>query len=115
MYNRTTDAIQISVARGQRCTVVHCGGEVDLCTSAELNDALRLAIEQQPEEILLLCRDVKFMDSAGIHTLVNAAERARRQNIRLHVMPSPLMSRLVDLLGLRGHFDFVDAVHERIP
>lgn len=69
---------------------VHVAGELDTVTAPELEVALRDAL-LLARLVVLDLRDVAFIDSAGVHAIVNANVRARALARRLVV--------------LRGHAD----------
>ncbi len=74
-------------------------GELDLAFSS----SARLALERAQSEASLVIVDlarVEFMDSTGVHMLLEAQARARRDGTRLVVAsPSAVVRRLLDLTG----------------
>lgn len=73
---------------GRDAACVHVGGELDLATAPRLEQALR-----QPQLdvglVVLDLRGLEFIDSCGVHAIVNASLRARRVGRRLVVLPGP--------------------------
>jgi anti-sigma B factor antagonist len=61
-------------------------GELDVDTTPELDRMLR---EPQSQLIVLDLRELAFMDSSGVHTIVNASARARQLGRRLVVLRGP--------------------------
>lgn len=61
---------------------MHVAGELDLATAPQLERTLR-ETQQQARLILLDLRELTFMDSAGVHTIVNASIAARQLGRRL--------------------------------
>jgi anti-sigma B factor antagonist len=61
-------------------------GELDIDTTPKLDRMLR---EPQSQLIVLDLRELAFMDSSGVHTIVNASARARQLGRRLVVLRGP--------------------------
>ena len=64
--------------------VVVASGEIDLATSPELREALRLP-ECQASTVVLDLRAVTFMDSSGLGVIVGQNKRAREDGFRFAV------------------------------
>jgi anti-anti-sigma factor len=76
-------------------------GELDLGSAPVLEERLgRLAAQEHAVRLDL--SKLNFMDSTGIHVLVNALNAARSNGWRLEVIPdfNPQVSRLLDLCGV---------------
>ena len=67
---------------------VHVAGELDIATTPQLDRTLREA-ELQTRLVVLDLRDVPFMDSSGVHTIVDASVRARELGRRLVLLRGP--------------------------
>jgi anti-anti-sigma factor len=61
---------------------VRLAGELDMATAALLEQTLRRA-ELRARMVVLDLRELTFMDSAGLHVIVEASDRARRAGRRL--------------------------------
>jgi anti-anti-sigma factor len=86
---------------------IHAVGEVDLASAPRLEQALREA-EICPRRVLDL-REVTFMDSAGVHVILDASERARVTGARLVLLRGPSqVERLFALTGTPGSLEIVD-------
>jgi anti-sigma B factor antagonist len=99
------------------CTATHGGldaawvnvvGELDIATAPEL--ALTLHESQQLAHLTVLdLRELTFMDSAGVHTIVNASLRARKAGRRLVLVRGrPEIYRMFTLTGSTGDVDIGD-------
>jgi anti-sigma B factor antagonist len=78
---------------------VHVAGELDVATAPQLERTLREA-QQTARLVLLDLRELTFMDSAGVHAIVNASIDARQRGRRLVVLRgSPNVDRLFTLTG----------------
>ena len=100
------------------CTATHGGldaawvyvaGELDIATAPELERTLRES-QQLAHLTVLDLRDLAFMDSAGVHTIVDASLRARRDSCRLVLVRGrPDIYRMFTLTGSTGDVDIADA------
>jgi anti-anti-sigma factor len=99
------------------CTATHGGldaawvqvaGELDIATAPEL--ARTLHESQQLAHLTVLdLRELSFMDSAGVHTIVNASLRARNDGRRLVLVRGrPNIYRLFTLTGSTAQVDIGD-------
>ena len=78
---------------------VHLSGELDLATAPQLEQTLRDA-QLDASLVVLDLRELGFMDCAGLHVIVDAAERARRDGRRLIVVRGRAhVDRLFTLTG----------------
>ena len=84
---------------------VHLAGELDLDTTPLLEWTLR-ASQSQAQLIVVDMRDLDFMDSSGVHTIVNEGARMRGLGRRLVILRGP---PYVDrVFGLTGNNRYVE-------
>ncbi len=78
-------------------------GEVDMASSAALDNAIREAVTAPGvKRVMVDLSKVTFLDSTGINTLVQGHQRATDRDITLHVVnPSRMALRVLDLTGVR--------------
>ena len=83
-----------------RVVTVFARGEIDLATAHSLEHDLRSAHREVPQEMVLDLAEVTFMDSTGVHLLLDAYERAMEggYQIRLRHVPAQTQ-RLFSLAG----------------
>jgi len=79
-------------------TVVAVAGEIDLLTAPQLTAALDEILETTTRPITIDLRETSFLDSAGVHVLVKARQRAPR-HLAVICGPGPVL-RALELLGL---------------
>lgn len=84
---------------------VQLSGELDIATAPLLEQTLREA-QLDARLVVLDLRKLEFMDSAGVHVIVDAAERARRDDRRLIVLRGP--ARIDRVFMLTGTDDVVE-------
>ncbi len=90
---------------GLDSAVVHVTGELDIATVVRLEDTLREA-RLQAKRIAIDLHEVKFIDSAGVHAIVDASVRERKEGHRLvleRVPPDVL--RIFELTGEAGDLE----------
>ena len=84
---------------GLNAAWVHLAGELDVDTTPHLERTLRDP-HSQAHLVVLDMRDVDFMDSCGVHAIVNAGAHVRRLGRRLVILRGPPdVDRLFALTG----------------
>jgi anti-anti-sigma factor len=84
-------------------TVLRVSGEVDLVNAHELAEALAAAAGDSGAMVVDL-RDVPFMDSTGLRSIIQLRERFQlegRPALRVRIDESGPVARLLDLVGMR--------------
>ncbi|MDQ6804670.1 MAG: STAS domain-containing protein [Actinomycetota bacterium] len=84
---------------------VRVAGELDLSTAPLLEQTLRRA-ERRARLIVLDLRELTFMDSAGLHVIVNASIRASQSRRRLVLVRGP--SQVDRLFTMTGAADVLE-------
>jgi anti-sigma B factor antagonist len=81
-------------------SVVFVSGDIDLASAPGLAQELRDAEGDADPEIVLDLSGVTFMDSTGLHVLLDAQERATGRGYMLRFRDVPAQTqRLLDLTG----------------
>jgi anti-anti-sigma factor len=87
---------------------VHLAAELDLACSFKLERTLREA-QQRARVVVLDLRELTFIESAGVHVLLEAAARARCGEGRLIVVRGPpAVDRALTLTGVSSQVLIVD-------
>jgi anti-anti-sigma factor len=87
---------------------VHVSGELDIATAPQLEQRLRESRSQGRVAVLDLSA-LAFMDSSGVHAIVDACIRARQAGGRLVVLRGPPnVDRLFTLTGTADYVEFGD-------
>jgi len=95
-----------STGGGLNAAWVHVAGALDIATSPQLDRALR---ESCAKLVILDLRDLAFMDCAGVHTILEASDSARRDGRRLILLRgTPNVDRVFDLTGTAGDVEIGD-------
>jgi anti-anti-sigma factor len=84
-------------------------GELDISSAAQVEDALGRIESGQPGLVLIDLRELAFMDSTGLRTVVSADARAREQGRRLAVVRGPeAVDRIFSLTRLDERLEMLD-------
>jgi anti-anti-sigma factor len=103
----------VDVRQSDQATVLTVSGELDLASSASLEEALGEAGTSKPELVVLDLRGVEFMDSSGLAVIVKAHQRAQNAGRRLGVINgSPQVQRLLSLTGMDERMTVVETAEE---
>ena len=95
--------------------LIAAAGEIDQVSSRLMADALRRATVGGDGNVVLDMTQTRFIDSAGISTLLNGLRRLTRQRRRLIVVcPAGPPRRVFETLGLAGTFELVDSRREAL-
>jgi anti-anti-sigma factor len=93
--------------RVQGCDVyVNFAGEVDAASSGAFSDELLDAARLGTGPIVVNLGNVSFLDSSGLHALVNARETAGNR-LRLGTV-NPAVRRVLEMTALLGHLQRSD-------
>jgi anti-anti-sigma factor len=93
--------------------VVRGEGEVDLENAEQLASALRTAIAEAKDTVVLDLLGVPFMDSSGLKTLLVASSELRDRLVLVISPGSPVMT-LLDLAEVRDRFTVCGTPQEAI-
>lgn len=93
----------------QEVAVVSAHGEIDLTTAPLLREILVPVLERDRGPVVVDLSEVQFMDSTGVHVLLDTLKRLEPQNRRLAIACREA-SQVYRLLGFVGLLDKV-AVH----
>jgi anti-sigma B factor antagonist len=81
--------------------LVAVSGELDIATAPELEQALHQISPDQCKLVIVDLRELEFMDSTGLSTLVRAHQRLSEQGCELTLVKGPpQVQRLLDLTGV---------------
>src|SRR3954451_13140709 len=86
-------------------------GELDLATAPELEDRVLAALKDAAQPVVLDLRELTFMDSTGVRTIVAAHQTAGSTGCELRVVrparDSPV-SRVIEISGIDEALGLVD-------
>ena len=93
--------LQIEVRRQEDIAVIILSGEVDAYTCARLRQAMIEAIEDGGANLVVDMKNVEYIDSSGLGTLVGGLKRvSERQGTIAVVCTNPQIRKVFDITGL---------------
>jgi anti-sigma B factor antagonist len=96
-------------AGGLESVWVHVAGELDLATVAKLRETLDDA-QRHARVVVLDLRELVFMDTSGVHLILEAAARARSGGGRLMLVRPPVgVDRVLTITGVPNEVLIFDA------
>ena len=97
--------LTVSVRKENESAVVEVGGELDLGSAGQLEQALSHAWADSPKVLVVDLADLFFADMAGLRVLLDAQQHADRQNSRLILarVREPIR-RVLQLARVTDHF-----------
>ena len=96
-----------------RAITVTVSGDLDLLSAPALERALARLPASEAELIIVDLRGLEFMDSTGLHLLVQAQQKAHQSGRRLALIKgSEHVQRLFELTGMTEGLTIVDSPDE---
>ena len=92
--------------------VIHLDGDIDISNATDIGDALAATIDNNAPGLVLDLSELDYLDSAGVHLILDLAGRLRMRRQQLHtVAPADAPLRVVlDLTAV----DTRVPLHERV-
>jgi len=78
--------------------IVHLIGEVDISSAHLLNTQFKKVAKTELRGVIIDATDVSFMDSTGLHALIEGKRLLHDTGTRIVLVPSPQVRRLLDLV-----------------
>jgi anti-sigma B factor antagonist len=88
------------------CLVVE--GDIDLADIGRFHDAAYRLIRDARSPAVMDLTGVTFFNSSGIGALVTAQTEAEAAGVELIVEPSPIVRRVLEVIGLADKFELRD-------
>jgi anti-anti-sigma factor len=89
------------VALGDQLETIEISGEFDLADEPQAQELIAASLESPARSLLLDLSACRFMDSAGIRTLIRTYDRAREAGLRFAIAGlAPQLRRVLNLSGL---------------
>jgi anti-sigma B factor antagonist len=97
--------LTVTVEPAERGIAIRCAGEIDLSSAPDLDRAAGSAVDDRPARVELDLRQVGFIDSSGLASVLRVSERARAAGADFVVRPSEQVRRVVQLSGVELALD----------
>ncbi|HEX6299793.1 MAG TPA: STAS domain-containing protein [Acidimicrobiia bacterium] len=117
MQNRDTEDLLTAELRSLRdgAAIVHLMGEVDISSAHLLNTQFKKVAEGQLRDVIIDATGVSFMDSTGLHALVEGKRLLHDTGTRIVLVHSPQVRRILELVFPNPLFAArVDSVDEAL-
>jgi len=109
-----TDLLRVTVEPLEDGRLIRAAGEVDLSTAAALTRELAAA-RVEAETVLLDLSGVTFIDSTGLHLLLDESRRSAVTDWSFFVVrPSGAVRRLIEISGTADLLTVIDSTAERV-
>lgn len=97
--------MEFSSKEMKRCEVVHIAGRIDSSTAPEMQDKLNGLLNRGRYNLVLNMKDVPFISSAGLRTLLSALQACKKRggDVRLSEV-SDQVARVLELTSFDVHF-----------
>jgi len=108
LSDRPPEPFSIDVEPRHGKVVVRPHGEVDLATAPQLDVKLRELRDSGFEHLIVDLREVDFLDSSGLRTLLLWDDTAHKEGLEFGLVAGrPAVQRLFDVTGVRDRLRFV--------
>lgn len=102
--------LDIAVFQRGTTTTIALQGEWDLAQQPATLEALRQVLDARPKCVVLELSRLSFIDSSGLHTIIELQKRCAQRNIRLVIIPGPrAVQRPFEICGLTEILPFLPA------
>lgn len=91
--------LDVAVLRSPGTVVLRVGGELDIATAGQLDEALRSALRGRPESLLVDLRGLSFVDPSGARPL-RVLVGKQPSPTRLRIRAAGGVRRVLELVGL---------------
>lgn len=79
-------------------TILRLRGEIDLSSAELVTDQFAACAGQGITDMVIDATGVTFMDSTGLHALVEGKRLVHEDGIRIFLVPSPQMKRVLEIV-----------------
>ena len=105
--------IRVETRHDGTAAVIMVGGELDLASSAALEEELARVAGSGVARVIVDLRELEFMDSTGLSTLVKAHQRAEEAGQEFGLVRGPQqVQRLLSLTGVEDRLTLADSPEE---
>jgi anti-sigma B factor antagonist len=106
-------SVRIAVSHGNNATTVHLEGELDLAGQQHVRETVLESVQHRPAHLILDLSRLRFIDSSGVHVLLEVTQQCAEQQTSLTVVPGPPpVQRPFEILGLVDSLPFLRTTQE---
>lgn len=108
VFEGAPDESRISLREHGTTTELVARGEWDLAEQPGVREAIQAALQRSPACVVLDLSQLSFIDSSGIHVVLELHGRCVKQNIHLVIIPAPrAVLRPFEICGLIERLPFL--------
>lgn len=105
---RSPEELRISIHQTATATQIIAIGEWDLAQRQTALNTIQTVLERSPRTVVLDLSQLAFIDSSGIHNILELRDGCTRGNVHLVIVPgSPAVQRVFEITGLTNLLPFV--------
>ena len=113
-YNYPKDTVK-NIRQSDQAIVLELTGNIDMERSIDLREILLEILNDKPPILTLNMADVKFMDSSGLGTMIEALKRARRHDVEFKLVGlSKNVRSIFEIAKLVSFFQICDNEDEAL-
>jgi anti-sigma B factor antagonist len=86
---RPVPSLELDISACGSTTTVGLAGELDLAAVEQLESAVAAALAEAAETLVIDLSALTFIDSSGVHALLDANRHAHARGVRLLIIPAP--------------------------
>lgn len=99
--------LRIALSEQDSSIIIRLDGEWDLAAQELARQATRHALSRQPARVVLDLSGLTFIDSSGIHIVIELVKGAARLEIELAIIPgTAAVQRVFEVCGLTSRLPF---------
>jgi len=98
------DEFRVVVSEDERGTLVVPHGELDIATAPDLEAVLA----SQTGYVVIDLRQLRFVDAAGLHVLIDAQQRSGQDGPEVGFIPGEAARRLIECASVPLRLTYVD-------
>lgn len=81
--------------------IVNLSGEIDIYNAPQLKEQLLKLLEEQKGNMLIDCKDLKYIDSTGLGVLISVLKRVKDENGDITISNlKPYIQKIFTITGL---------------
>lgn len=101
--------LRIAVRENGTTTELAVRGEWDLAQQPRARKAISAILDRGPECVVLDLSQLSFIDSSGIHNMIELHSRCQQQRIHLVIIPGPrAVQQPFEICGLNDQLPFLE-------
>ena len=107
---RPTCGLTVRTRHYADVVVIDLAGELDIAVAEPVRDALTCAMREPRRRLIVDLGGLTFIDSSGLHTIVDAYTRCRQAGAVLTIRPGPRnVQRVFEVTNTFDHLPFASA------